>query len=462
MSDTGPRTAATSAKRSPRRLLGLVAAGLLLAPHPAPAQAPTWAETASPGPLASELANEFDGGSRRERELRSFYQQRDWQPLWLDHGALSPAAEAVLGLVENADADGLNRKALRVSDLAANLRRAQRDSSPRALARAEASLSRTFAAYVQGTRTARGSGMTYHSSLLEPVVPTIPAALAAAAAAPSLTRYVADLAWMHPLYAELRTALVHSDLDRTRQRLVWLNLERARGLPANPAPRYVLIDAAGARLWMYEGGQPVDSMKVVVGKPDQPTPMVAGLLTNAVLNPYWNVPVDLVRSRIATNVLDKGLPYLRKGGYQVLSDFGDHPRLVNPAKVDWRAVAAGRTELRVRQLPGKGNFMGNMKFNFPNPEGIYLHDTPDKALLQKEVRTASSGCVRLEDAPRLGRWLFGKALVAKPRIAEQVVPLDQPVPVYITYLTAAPANGTIVFRDDVYQRDPAQWALLSQ
>ena len=112
----------------------------------------------------------------------------------------------------------------------------------------------------------------------------------------------------------------------------------------------------------------------------------------------------------------------------------------------------------MRQLPGKGNFMGNVKFTFPNDEGIYLHDTPDKALLKEEVRFASSGCIRLEDATRLGTWLYGKMPAPKKGAVEQVVPLKQPVPVYITYLTAAPDEGRIVFRDDLYNRDGAQMA----
>ncbi|MET0251975.1 MAG: L,D-transpeptidase family protein, partial [Novosphingobium sp.] len=359
---------------------GFIAFAALLAPGLAHAQI-------APG----DLREAVNRGSRGDRELAGFYARRDWQPLWVERQTVLPAAATLLDLVDHADADGLSPQALNVPDLAAAVRKAQRERSPRSLARAEVALSRTFAAYVRAMRRPRASGMTYHSSLLQPVVPSASAALAAAAEAPSLTRYLEHVEWMHPIYGALRDALVHSTLDRSRQEQVFLNLERARALPASPAQRYVLIDAAGARLWMYENGQPVDSMKVVVGKPDLQTPMVAGLITQAVLNPYWNVPVDLVQTRIAGSVLDQGLSYLRTGGYQVLSDFGDKPSLLDPARIDWRAVADGQRELRVRQLPGKANFMGQIKFNFANPDGIYLHDTPDKALLNKDVRTASSG-----------------------------------------------------------------------
>ena len=404
-----------------------------------------------------QLMAALDANTKVDPTLRGFYIARGYRPLWIEGDAPNEAAEALYGLIATAQYDGLSRKALQADRLRGYLKRARRGDADD-LAKAELAFSKTFAAYVQGTRATRDAGMSYQSNLLAPVVPSANAALTAAAAAPSLERYVDDMAWMHPFYNDLRDALAARELGREETGLVQLNLERARAIPASPAARYVLVDAAGARLYMFEGGQIVDSMKVVVGKPSEPTPMIAGLIGNAVLNPYWNVPPDLVRSRIAWNVNKNGVGYLRAKGYQALSDFTDKAKVLSPAKIDWKAVEAGTRELRVRQLPGKGNFMGKVKFNFPNNQGIYLHDTPDKALLKEEVRFASSGCVRLEDAPRLGKWLFGKMPLAKKGAVEQVVPLAQPVPVYITYLTAAPEEGRIVFRNDLYNRDGAQMA----
>ena len=408
-----------------------------------------------------QLMAALDANTKVDPTLRGFYIARGYRPLWIEGDAPGPAAKALYHLVATAQYDGLSRKALQSDRLRSFLKRA-RGGDPDDLAKAELAFSKTFVAYVQGTRATRDAGMSYQSNLLAPIVPTANAALTAAAAAPSLERYVDDMAWMHPFYNDLRDALAARELGRDDTELVQLNLERARAIPASPAARYVLVDAAGARLYMFEGGRIVDSMKVVVGKPSEPTPMIAGLLSNAVLNPYWNVPPDLVQSRIAWNVNQHGLGYLKTKGYQALSDFSDKARVLNPAKIDWKAVEAGTRELRVRQLPGKANFMGKVKFNFPNSQGIYLHDTPDKALLKEEVRFASSGCVRLEDAPRLGAWLFGKMPMPKKGGVEQVVPLAQPVPVYITYLTAAPSDGRIVFRNDLYNRDAPQLADLGR
>jgi len=243
-----------------------------------------------------------------------------------------------------------------------------------------------------------------------------------------------------------------------QQQLLRINLQRARALPADPRGRHILVDAASARLYTYENGQVRDTMRVVVGKPSEPTPMMAGMVRFAMVNPYWNIPPDLVRKRVATGVLEHGEGFLREKHYEILSDWSDTARVVDPAMVDWKAVLDGRQELRVRQLPSPENAMGKMKFMFPNALGVYLHDTPEKDLLRKTERQFSSGCVRLEDAPRLARWLFGKPLVVPPGEPESRVDLPQPVPVYITYLTAAPEGRGIAFRTDVYHRDGVQLA----
>src|SRR3546814_13533662 len=102
------------------------------------------------------------------------------------------------------------------------------------------------------------------------------------------------------------------------------------------------------------------------------------------------------------------------------------------------------------------DLMGRMKFMFPNDLGIYLHDTPDKSLFSEKERQFSSGCVRLEDAPRLAKWLFGKKTKLESDVAEQQVPLPESVPVYLSYLTVAPTDQSIAFSEYEYVRDDDQ------
>ncbi len=206
--------------------------------------------------------------------------------------------------------------------------------------------------------------------------------------------------------------------------------------------RYLLVDAASARLFMVEDGEVRDSMRVIVGKPDAQTPTLASKIYYATLNPYWNVPADLARKLIAPNVLKQGVGYLRQRGYQVLASFDEDAPVISPDDVDWKAVADGRATVKIRQLPGPANSMGQVKFGFPNNAGIFLHDTPQKELFAADVRTLSNGCIRLEDAPRVARWLLGRdpAEVVASSEPEQHVLLPQAVPIYITYLNE-PANG---------------------
>lgn len=210
------------------------------------------------------------------------------------------------------------------------------------------------------------------------------------------------------------------------------------GLPQGPVVpaqgRFVLVDAASARLFMFENGQMVDSMRVIVGKPSAATPALRSTIFQATLNPYWNVPVDLARKIIAPRVLTDGVVYLRTNGYEVVSRFGSGAQAIPAESVDWQAVADGRATVYVRQLPGPGNSMGHMKFGFQNNDGIYLHDTPKKELFSEASRNLSNGCVRLEDAERFARWALARDPVVDLSRPEQQVPLPQPVHIAITYL----------------------------
>jgi L,D-transpeptidase YcbB len=420
---------------------------ILLAAAPLPVLAQADAPPVEVQALSQIIAERAKG------DLRAFYQGRSHRPLWVrPSGDLDRGALVLRDLVRTAEFDGLDPRALQAEALARAIERAEEQPSERNLIRAELALSQTFAAYVEAMRQSRDDGMTYVSPVLAPAAPTPSAALGAAAEAKSLSAYISAMGWMHPLYAPLRKA-ADGPLDAAERALVNTNLARLRAIPAQPAERYVLVNAANARLYMYEKDRVADSMKVVVGKVDNQTPMLAGFLRHAIVNPYWNIPVDLARTSIAPQVLEQGLSYLRNGGYQVMSTWDDTATVLDPATVDWQAVADGTVEVRVRQLPGRSNFMGRVKFEFPNRMGIYLHDTPDKHLMDETSRQFSSGCVRLEDAQRLGNWLMRKPLPSKVASPEQRFDLPQAVPVYITYLTAQVENGRIAFLDDPYGRD---------
>ncbi|WP_426164491.1 L,D-transpeptidase family protein [Sandarakinorhabdus sp. DWP1-3-1] len=400
---------------------------------------------AQPADLRAAIRSEARG------KVRDFYATRGFQPLWAADGAIPPQAAALVDDLATADADGLKPSSYKPQKLLDAIA-AARGGDARAVARAEVLLSTSLARYVRDLRKPRGGDeMTWLDPRLKPAKLAPDAVLRAAALPQPFADYVATMGWMSPHYLRLRRQVMRAradgadreTLDRLRR-----NLDRARVLPG-PWTHHVVVDASSGRLWYYQAGRQLGAMKVVVGRPETPTPMLAGMLQYAVLNPYWNVPVDLAQTLVAPKVLAGRS--LKAMGYEALSDWSVAPQRLPASAIDWPAVAAGTQELRLRQLPGGANSMGRVKFMFPNDLGIYLHDTPDRHLFKPADRHFSNGCIRLEDAPALGKWLLGRPIRGAGRAPEQAVPLAAPVPVYLTYLTVQ--DDGVGFREDVYGRD---------
>ena len=369
-------------------------------------------------------------------------------------------AYRLLDLIATSQIDGVNPRQFNLRGLQRAVRGAP--GSPAT----DRMLSETLLKYAAAVRAVPASP---EWTIVDPEVVRKPVPVAAlmreAAANGTLATFVETMPWMHETYAGLRRELLVAEQrrDRAAATRLRLNLDRARLLPGKGPQRYVMVNVAAQRLYMYENGKVVDWMRVVVGKPAQPTPQMAALIRYTAVNPYWNLPSDLVAERIAPNVVKLGLPYLREKGYVVLSDWGENAKRVDPSTLDWKAIAAGRTEIRMRQNPGPANAMGRMKFMFPNKAGVYLHDTPNKELLDEPARLLSAGCVRLEDAPRLAKWLYGRPLtVTKGMKPEQHVDLERPVPVYLAYLTAVSSGNQAVYYDDIYGFDRTRLAMASR
>jgi murein L,D-transpeptidase YcbB/YkuD len=423
-------------------MLGVAAAGVMLAALPV-------------APAGQAQAAAF-AASSLDADIAAFYRARGGAPLWFAPTSRT-AAQQLLMLLSTARADGLNPGRYNVKGVARAIQAAQ-SGQPGAIQRGEVILSRAFVAYARDLRHDPGLGIIYVDPELRPTPPPPSRLLADAAAAPSLADYVEKIGWMNPIYGQLRLAL-SSRLYRSDQerRLLALNLERARALPAGNG-RYVIVNAPAARLYMYENGQVVDSMRVVAGRPDPiaQTPMMNAFIRYVALNPYWNSPPDITSRKLAPTILKEGRAYFTKRGYDLVDHFGPDAHLLNPMSVDWKAVAAGRLQVNLRQRPGPANSMGKMKFMFPNSQGIWLHDTPEQEKIDEAARLQSNGCVRLEAAPRLERWLFnGRPPNPKGARPEQKVDLPTPVPLYITYLTAVPSGTSIVYFDDFYGKDRA-------
>jgi murein L,D-transpeptidase YcbB/YkuD len=218
---------------------------------------------------------------------------------------------------------------------------------------------------------------------------------------------------------------------------IMANMERWRWMPQNLPVNRVQVNIAAAVLTMFEGDEPVASMRAVTGSPANQTPMLASNIHSVVLNPPWNVPASIAKKEL----WPKGRAALLAEGYKIVGTPATGERIVQPA--------------------GPNSALGQLKFDFDNPFAVYLHDTPSRAKFASFDRLASHGCVRLERPLALAELM----LKDDPKFAGQVqatintgktqrVMLPRQVAVYLLYWTAfASANGTMNFRADPYGWD---------
>ena len=245
-----------------------------------------------------------------------------------------------------------------------------------------------------------------------------------------------------------------------------VNLERSRWVLHEIAGNFVLVDVAGFYVSYFRNDEPVWTSKVIVGRPYRETPIFRSTITYVVFNPTWTIPPGiLVKDKLPVIKKDPG--YLRRNNIRVIDSSG---REVNPSSVNWSRYGAGRLPpYTLRQDPGDDNALGLVKIMFPNKYSVYLHDTPSKSLFDKDERTFSSGCIRVQKAFELAELVLDDpARWNQASIAEVVkagtmktVNLARPVPVLLLYWTAQPtADGQVLFRNDIYGRDPPTLAAL--
>ena len=248
---------------------------------------------------------------------------------------------------------------------------------------------------------------------------------------------------------------------KERIRQMELNMERMRWIPDNVEQRSIIVNIADFELNVLENEKRAFSMKVVVGKPFQSTPVFTAKMTYLVINPPWNVPDSIAQKEILNNI-KKDPQYLAKQNIKVLRGWGPQEKEIDPETIDWTRINANTLPYRFRQEPGPLNPLGRIKFMLPNNFNVYLHDTPSKRLFSESVRTFSHGCIRIEKPIELAEyvlhddllWTRDKLLAAIEKGTEQNIPLPHPVNVHFLYLTAwADKEGVLQFRNDVYDRD---------
>ncbi len=246
---------------------------------------------------------------------------------------------------------------------------------------------------------------------------------------------------------------------RMRAGLLALNMQRLRLLP-DDMHNGIMVNIPNFSMSFYEDGKTILRSRVIVGRPDRKTPLMRSALNNVVLNPPWNVPTSLVREDIVPKAkTDPG--YLVKHGFTLFSGWSADSTVVNPETINWTMVNPATFPYRIRQSPGPQNALGRYKFNMPSSDAIYLHDTPNHTLFQRDIRALSSGCVRINKASELAGLLLQNVGWDGNRISGAIqqgdtrfVAIRHRIPVNLYYLTAWVADdGKPQFRTDIYNYD---------
>jgi len=254
--------------------------------------------------------------------------------------------------------------------------------------------------------------------------------------------------------------------ERIRQ--IALNLKRYRWVHQDLGKRYIFINIANYELSAVENDKTVLAMRVVVGKIERPTPVFSDTMTYLVFNPYWYIP-NTIATEDLFPLVQQDPTLLAKKNIKIIQGIGKKAMELDPLNIEMIKANFSNYTFKFRQDPGPQNPLGKVKFMLPNKFGVYIHDTTSRQIFLKNKRTFSSGCIRIENPLGLAefvlrgdqKWDRHQITVAIEKGERQKVALPQPIPVHIVYLTAwADENGTVQFRNDIYQNDKRAYEIV--
>jgi L,D-transpeptidase YcbB len=243
------------------------------------------------------------------------------------------------------------------------------------------------------------------------------------------------------------------------------NLVRLRTFSGSLGNRFVMCNLPAAQIEAIENGVAVSRHTAVVGKPDRPSPDIQSKIVEINFNPYWTVPVSIVRRDLIPKMQAQP-DYLTQNHIRI---FDPHHRELMPQQINWYSEEA--VNYQFKQDPGDFNSLGTVRINFPNPHQVYMHDTPLKNLFGEDMRFHSSGCVRVQNVRELVNWVLAETPGWSREEIDQVVRsgeqknarVAKPVALYWVYVTAwATPDGIVQFRDDIYNKDGLGGAVLSR
>jgi L,D-transpeptidase YcbB len=253
--------------------------------------------------------------------------------------------------------------------------------------------------------------------------------------------------------ATLRALNVPADI---RLQQLKINAGRLKSLTGNLGYRFVVANIPAAQIEAIENGVAVTRHIAVAGKPDRPSPDINSKIIQINFNPFWTVPVSIVRKDLIPKMQAEP-DYLTKNHIRIFDAKNNEQP---PSQIDWYSTEA--VNYKFKQDAGNFNSLGSIRINFPSQYGVYMHDTPAKNLFGEDFRFASSGCMRVQNVRELVYWILQESPGWSRAEIDDVIKsgerkdakVAKPVPLYWVYVTAwATPDGVVQFRDDIYNRD---------
>ncbi len=257
-------------------------------------------------------------------------------------------------------------------------------------------------------------------------------------------------------------------LNQSPQQLmdkVAVNLERLRWLPDTTVQKFILVNIANYSMDLIRNRDTLLHSNVIVGKSYRKTPVFNADMSYLVFSPTWTIPPTILKNDVLP-AIRRNINYLAQKNMRVIDPSGQE---INPTTVDWQQMTGANFPYLIRQNPGPQNSLGLVKFMFPNSYSVYIHDTPSRELFYREDRALSSGCIRIEKPFELAQlllndqplWSDERIRSAMQQNSEQIVRLNQRIPVIILYLTFwTDSNHMENIRKDIYDRDSELLKLL--
>jgi L,D-transpeptidase YcbB len=242
-----------------------------------------------------------------------------------------------------------------------------------------------------------------------------------------------------------------------RLAMIAINIERLR-LWARPTESMIVVNVPSFEMKYWAAGEEVFHTKVVVGKFERKTPLLNINLETVVVNPTWNIPYKIMVEDIIPKMKSDN-SYLASHNIQIIEGWNSE-RVIDPAGIDWKQIRSDTFPYRMRQQSGISNALGQYKFNTPNRDSIYLHDTPSQSLFNRDIRAFSSGCIRVQNARTFAQTILSQQGIVKYDLNPEQsksnthVLLKSKIPVHIIYQTVWYEAGELNYRKDIYDYDP--------